>query len=789
MLKKSLTLLFLIIAVLQSHAQSYQKTDAGLQTTVNGNQIEIQFYKPDVVRVIKHPVGTIFQKHSFSVIEYPDKTEFAVTHVTNQLILKSKALKVQLDLKTGKVQYYTLANKLLFAEKDNGAHFTPVMDSAKKTFAISQDFTIANNEAIYGLGQHQLGIMNYRNKSVVLRNQNMDIAVPFLQTSGGYGIFWDNYSTTTFKDNTGTTTFESVIGDGIDYYFMNGGNADGVIARMRTLTGNAPMFPRWVFGFFQSRERYRSQTEIVGIIKKYRALNVPLDGIVQDWQYWGTNDTLWNSTAFGNPLYPQPKKMIDSVHALGAHIIISVWPSFGPATAIHTAMEKIGALFTFKTWPTTPGVQVYDPFNPIARNVYWNFMNRNLFSLGMDGWWLDATEPEQPNTKQSDKVQTYYGSFKSVSNAFPLLTTGGVYEHQRKTSTNKRVFILTRSAFAGQQRAATATWSGDIKGTWEVFRNQISGGLNLSLSAIPYWNTDIGGFFSAGKYPKGVKDPAFHELYTRWLEFATFTPLMRSHGTSTPREIFQFGIKGYWAYDAQEKFINLRYRLLPYNYSTAWQITGHQSTMMRALVMDFPGDKKVYDINNEYLFGKSLLVAPVTDSMYVSRASGTAVTDFSVVKTQNVYLPKGSNWIDFWTGETYTGGNTIANKVPIDQIPLFVKAGSIIPFGPFEQYTAEKKADKLEIRIYPGANGSFTFYEDENDNYNYEDGAYSTIDLKWNNQTKTLTIGNRQGSFPDMLTNREFNIVLINKNNGTGVAIGSAVKTIRYSGVRIEVKL
>ncbi|MDB5029384.1 TIM-barrel domain-containing protein [Mucilaginibacter sp.] len=788
MLKKTFTLL-LIIGAIQSKAQSFQKTDLGLQTVVNGNNIEIQFYNPDVVRIIKYPVGAKFYKNSYSVVERPAKTEFTVTKTNNNLVLTSNALKVQVDVNTGKIQYLTPANKLLLAEKDNGAQFTSVVDTGKNSYSISQDFTLANNEAVYGLGQHQKGIMNYRNKTVVLRNLNMDIAVPFFQTSGGYGVFWDNYSTTTFKDNAGTTTLQSVLGDGIDYYFMNGGNADGVVAKMRTLTGDAPMFPRWVFGFFQSRERYKSQTEVVGIVKKYRALNVPLDGIVQDWQYWGTKETSWNSTEFGNPLYPEPKKMIDSVHALNAHIIISVWPSFGPNTAILKAMDNIKALFDFKTWPTTQGVKVYDPFNPIARNVYWDFMNRNIFSLGMDGWWLDATEPEQANTNNTDKVRTYAGSFKSVSNAFPLLTTGGVYEHQRRTSADKRVFILTRSAFAGQQRDATATWSGDIQGTWQSFRNQISGGLNLSLSAIPYWNTDIGGFFSATKYPKGIKDAAFHELYTRWFEFATFTPLMRSHGTSTPREIFQFGAKGSWAYDAQEKFINLRYRLLPYNYSNAWQITAHQSTMMRALVMDFPKDEKVFDINNEYMFGKAFLVAPVTDSLYVSRATGNAVTDFGTVKTQHVYLPKGSTWTDFWTGETYTGGNIIASKVPIDQIPLFVKAGSIIPFGPFQQYTSEKKADKLEIRIYPGANGTFTLYEDENDNYNYESGVYSTIDFKWNNQTKTLTIDNRKGTFPDMLKDRVFNLVLVNKTSGTGLAIGKTIKTIRYSGAQIQTKL
>jgi alpha-D-xyloside xylohydrolase len=788
MLKNFLVAL-LVMAALKSNAQTYKKTTTGVKAVVNATTVEIQFYSPEVARIIKYPASSIFHKKSFTVIQHPTKTEFTITSANSQVILKSKTLKITLDLKSGKIQYYTLANKLLLAEKENGAQFNPVTDGDKKTFDVAQDFTIAANEAIYGLGQHQEGIMNYRNKMVVLRQKNMDIAIPFFQTSNGYGVFWDNTSTTTFRDNSGTTSLSSVVGDGIDYYFMNGNTADGVIADMRKLTGNAPMFPRWVYGFFQSRERYQSQSQIIGIVKKYREIQVPLDGIVQDWQYWGNNDQVWNAVNFGNPLYPQPKQMMDSVHALNAHMIISVWPSFGPATAIHQSMDKIGALFSFKTWPGTVGVQVYDPFNPQARDIYWDYMNKNIFSMGMDGWWLDATEPEDPNPAASDKSKTFEGSFKSVVNAFPLMTTGGVYAHQRKTSSAKRVFILTRSAFAGQQRNATATWSGDIQSNWVSFRNQISGGLNISLSGIPYWNTDIGGFFSGTKYPKGIKDKAFHEIYTRWLEFATFTPLMRSHGTNTPREIFQFGKKGDWAYDAQEKFINLRYRLLPYNYSTAWQVTAHQSTMMRALMMDFPKDEKVYDINNEYLFGKSFLVAPVTDSMYVSRATGSAIEDFSTIKAYSVYLPKGSKWIDFWTGETYTGGKLIDVQAPIDEIPLFVKAGSIIPFGPFEQYTSEKKTDKLEIRIYSGAKSSFTLYEDENDSYNYEKGAFSTIDLKWNDQTKTLTIGDRKGAFTGMLKGRTFNIVLVDKNNGLGSAEGKPVKKVQYTGTKMNVKL
>jgi alpha-D-xyloside xylohydrolase len=806
MFKRGFILLLLAITCSQGRSQSYRRTIDGLKASVNGVDITVQFFAPRIVRITKSPAGTDFKKTSFSVIEHPAKTDFMLTSAGNTVTLQSKGLQVRLDLQTGALQYYTTNNRLLLAEKDKGARFTPVIDDNKKTFGISQDFELSDDEAVYGLGQHQQGIMNYRGKTVVLRQKNMDIAIPFFQTTRGYGIFWDNYSTTTFRDTAGSATLASALGDGIDYYVMNGGGAEQVVAQLRTLTGNAPMFPRWVFGFWQSRERYKSQAEIVDVVRQYRELRVPLDGIVQDWQYWGSKDSSWNATGFGNPLFPEPRKMVDSVHALNAHMIISVWPSFGGGTAIHEELDRAGLLYDFKTWPPTPGTQVYDAFNPAARDIYWKYINKNLFSLGIDGWWLDATEPEQADTGQSDKSHTHAGSFASVCNAFPLLTTGGVYAHQRETyahqretyahqresapgepisgdpNSGKRVFILTRSAFAGQQRYATATWSGDIQGNWQVFRNQISGGLNLSLSGIPYWNTDIGGFFIAGSYPKGIKDTAFHELYTRWLEFAAFTPLFRSHGTNTPREIYQFGGKGYWAYDAQEKFINLRYRLLPYIYSTAWQVTAHQSTLMRALVMDFPTDKNVYNINDEYMFGKAILVAPVTDSLYVRREQGRTAIDFGTIKTKDVYLPKGAGWIDFWTGVFHAGGHTITCEAPIDQIPLFIRAGSILPFGPTEQYTSEKRTDTLEIRIYPGADGRFTLYEDENDNYDYEKGLFSTIDFRWDEQAKTLSIGDRKGGFPGMAKERVFNVVVV---KGTGVS--GRRKEIRYSGGKMKV--
>lgn len=771
-------------------SQSYQRTSSGVKTTINSVNVEIQFFSPDIVRILKSPEGVSNEKKSLSVIKVPEKTLLKVNQQDNILSVNSALVQVKLSQQTGQISFYSASGTLLLSEKEAGIQFVPTKDVDENTFKVSQSFQLEGDEAIYGLGQHQKGLMNQRNQKLELKQTNMQIAVPFFQSVKGYGLFWDNTATTIFNDNADGTSFESEVGNCADYYFINGGNADKVIASYRHLTGEAPMFPRWVFGFWQSRERYKGQDETVGIVKKYRELNVPLDGIVQDWQYWGEDETYWNSTEFGNPRFPNPKQMIDDIHKLNAHIIISVWPSFGNKTKIFQEFKNNNMLYNITTWPINPNVQVYDAFNPKARDIYWSYMNKNIFSLGMDGWWLDSTEPDHLKQKVGDDDnKTHLGTLRKVRNAFPLVTTGGVYAHQRQTTSDKRVFILARSAFAGQQRNATTIWSGDVVSRWDVLKAQIAGGCNLSLSGIPYWNSDIGGFFSYAKYHLGVKDPAFQELYVRWLQFGAFCPMMRSHGTDTPREIYQFGQKGYWAYDAIEKFINLRYRLLPYNYSNAWEITSKSGTMMRALVMDFAADKKVRDINNEYMFGKSLLVCPITDSLYTSRSTGNAVVDFSKTKTQKVYLPLGADWFDFWTGEKIKGGQEIEKDVPINVMPLYVKAGSILPMGPFQQYTSEKDASKLEIRIYGGADGVFTLYEDENDNYNYEKGIYSTIRLSWSNKARTLTIAGRKGVFPGMLQNRTFNLIFVNEQQGTGMNEPiKPTKTVTYSGKLLTVK-
>lgn len=786
------TLAITLFFMQQGMAQTYQQTAMGIVFSTSSVQVEVQFFNPQTVRILKWPAGSAFEKKSLSVVGAPQPTSFKITEDKNNITLQSSALTVHADRQTGRVSYFTPAGEQLFTEKDYGIRFTPVTDAdSTKTFLVRQAFMLDSAEAIYGLGQHQEGMMNQRLQKLFLRQDNMQICIPFFQSVKGYGVFWDNYSPTTFVDNLQETSFESELGDGADYYFMYGGNADGVVAQMRNLTGQAPLFPQWAYGFWQSRERYKTQYETVGVVQKYRDLKVPLDGIVQDWQYWNTDDAYWNSTEFGNPGFPDPKAMIDSIHRLHAHVIISVWPSFGPKTKIYGEFKQKGMLLDFTTWPPTSGDRPYDAYNPHARDIYWwSYINKNIFQLGMDGWWLDSSEPDHMDVKDKDfDVKTWMGTYRKVVNAYPLMTVGGVSQNQRQTTHDKRVFILTRSAFAGQQRYGATSWSGDVQSRWDVLRKQVSGGLNFSLCALPYWNSDIGGFFS-GRYKLGVKDPAFQELYVRWFQFGAFCPMFRSHGTDAPREIYNFGAKGYWAYDAQEKFIHLRYRLLPYIYSTAWNVTTNAATFMRALVMDFAADKKVWNIDNEYLFGTSFLVCPVTTSLYVKHDNGSTRTDFDSVKSQSIYLPAGADWFDFWTGQPVKGGQTLTREAPVDIMPLYVKAGSIVPMGPLLQYAAEKKPTELEIRIYEGANGAFTLYEDENDNYNYEKGVYATIPMQWNDQLKTLTVGERKGSFPGMLQNRVFQIVLVNTHNGTGPAAATTFnKTIKYTGKAVTVKL
>ena len=774
--------------------------------------IEIQFFAPAVARVIKSPEGVAYEKQSLSVIAKPEKVNFKADMQDNKIVLNTSELSVSVDTGTGIVSYCSKDGKSLLAEK-SGMQFIDFDDAGTKTYQVYQPFVLDKEEAIYGLGQLQNGKMIQRNMTKNLIQGNVEDVSPFFQSTKGYGVFWDNYSPTLFTDSEVETSFRSEVGDCVDYYFMYGKNADGVIAQVRSLTGQAPMFPLWTYGYWQSKERYKSQEEVVDVVRKYRELGIPLDGIIQDWQYWGHN-YLWNAMDFQNPTFNNPQKMMEDVHAMNAHMAISIWSSFGPMTKPYRELDKKGMLFNFTTWPQSgleswppnmeypSGVRVYDAYNPEARDIYWKYLNDGIFKLGMDAWWMDSTEPDHLDWKPEDMdTKTYLGSFRKVRNAYPLMTVGGVYDHQRAVTSDKRVFILTRSGFLGQQRYGANVWSGDVASTWESFRNQIPAGLNFSLCGMPHWNSDIGGFF-AGHYNKSwnddsaSKNPLYQELYVRWLQFGTFNPMMRSHGTDVYREIYKFGKKGEPVYDAIEKMIGLRYSLLPYIYSTSWEVSNRQSSFMRALMMDFVDDRKVWDINDEYMFGKSILVAPITHAQYtpeavvkVSEEEGwnrdgakktktDAAVDFMETKSTNIYLPAGTLWYDFWTNEKHEGGKEITKETTLDVIPLYVKAGSIIPVGPQVQYATEKPWDHLELKVYAGANGNFILYEDEFDNYNYEKGVYTEIPISWNNTSRKLTIGARKGAYEGMLKNRKFAVTL---QDGTQ-------KNVDYNGKAISVR-
>lgn len=795
------------------------KTLHGMKAKVKGIEVEVMYYSPSIVRIHKVPSGQSCHKPDLVVTKQPEQVAFTYQEDRGVARISSDRLTVALDTSNGAISFLSPDGKQLLGDKAGGTAFILTDDAGTPAWRVKQTFSLDKDEVIYGLGQQQTGRVNQRNQRLFLRNKNMSICIPFVHSEKGYGLYWDNYSPTWFVDDNEGMSFESELGDCSDYYFIYGGNADGVIAGVRDLSGQAPMYPLWTLGFWQSRERYKSPDELCGVVDKYRNQGIPLDGIVQDWQYWGC-DSHWNAMKFQNPLYinkvndpeymkylpntddptkinphrriKSPKQMVDYVHRKNAHIMISVWSSFGPWTDMYKRMEEQNALLHFETWPPKSGAKPFDPFNPKARDIYWDEMKKNIWSLGMDAWWLDSTEPDHLNIKDSDfDTPTYLGSFRKVHNAFPLMVNKGVYEHQRATTSDKRVFLLTRSSFLGQQRYGSHSWSGDVVSRWDVMRRQIAAGLNYSLCGIPYWNTDIGGFFT-GAYNNDINNVAYHELHVRWYQWGVFQPIMRSHNSGPVAvEIYQFGKKGYWAYDVLEKYTHMRYRLLPYIYSMSWNVTRQAGSIIRPLVMDFAGDRKVLDMDNEYMFGKSFLVCPVTDSLYTwqDKDRNGHMKDLKKTGKRQVYLPNGCKWYDFWTGEALNGGQSIMRDAPIDLMPLYVRAGSIVPWGPKVQYATEKKWNNLEIRVYPGEDGEFTLYEDENDNYNYEKGQYATITFKWNDSTGQLTIGERKGKFKGMLQQRTFRIVKVNKTNGYGDGVTPKAVSVKYDGSSKTVKL
>ena len=761
--------------------------------------VKVEFYTPSIVHVVKGE-----PTKSLVVTAQPGKV--AVTKKGNSWA--SSDLIVRLDAQ-GCLTFLTAKGKVLLKEKGWSLKRKNIDE-----FEVSQTFQLDKDEAIYGLGTIQNGKMNRRGEKKRMEQSNLEDFQSVLQSIKGWGLYWENYSPTLFEDNAQGMTFTSEAGKGVDYYFMYGGSADGVIAQMRQLSGDVPMFPLWTYGFWQSKERYKTAAETESIVDKYRELQVPLDGIIQDWQYWGSN-YLWNAMDFLAEDFAKGPQMIKNVHQKHAHFMISIWASFGPKTKQFLELEEKGLLLPIETWPQSgishiwpprmdfpSGVKVYDAFSPAARDIYWKHL-RQLFDYGTDAWWMDSTDPDFFNPRESDyNYKVYGGTWRSQRNAFPLETVRGIYQSQRRDypDSEKRVFIMTRSSFAGQQHYGSNMWSGDVNSSWDMLRKQVPAGLSFSLTGNPNFNTDIGGFFCGSYNTRGAgsapKNPQFQELYVRWMQYGLFCPVFRSHGADAPREIWQFGKKGEPVYDAIEKMIRLRYRLLPYIYSTAWQVTSANDSYMRPLFSDFAADKKVWNMTDEFMFGRSILAAPIVNPQYTeekiirtdamtgwdrkdvkSEEGKGGSLDWTAEKTVEKYLPKGAVWYDFWTNKKFNGGQTFSLATALDRVPMFVRAGSILPLGPEMQYVGEKAWDNLELRIYPGADATFTLYEDEGDSYRYEKGVYSTITFRWNNAKRQLTIGNRQGQYPGMLQTRTFTLVW---PDGT-------TKQVDYSGKEVSI--
>ncbi len=744
--------------------------------------VELSFYTQEIVRIRKRSLlDESSSSSSFAVTLSPEKVNVGFRDGKDEITITSSAVSVTVNRATGAVVFLdAVGNKLLSERHYEPTRFVRVEYPCVSTLLIRQAFELDREEAIYGLGQRQNGLLSQRATSHRLINSNGSVSIPMFQSVKGYGVYFDHAGSGSFEDSRESAVFSFDSGTEVDYYFMYGGTTDGVVALMRKLTGDAPMLPLWSLGFWQSRERYRSQAEFLEVLKRYRDEHIPLDGMIQDWQYWGEDNRRWNDMTFAPDTFPDPVRMAEETHAMHAHAMIVIWPSLGPDTEMFKTLQAQKMLFDFETWPRDTGARVYDVFNPAAREKYWARVGKNLLSVGFDAWWMDSSEPDHFLIREADYDDpTAAGPFRDVVNAFPLVHTSGAYEYLRREAPAKRVCILTRSAFAGQQRTGANTWSGDTVASWNTLRAQISAGLGLSLCGIPFWNSDIGGFFVFDFGDNPLENPEYHELYARWMQFGAFCPMMRSHGTCLPREVYLYGEQGTPIRESLEKSIRLRYVLLAYNYAVLHEVNSRRGSFMRPLAAEFAADTVTHTCADEYLYGHAFLVAPVVESQYIKEGKA----DYSHIDKRRVYLPCGTSFYDFWTGERYEGGQEVMVDTPIDIIPLFVKAGSVIPINEPVEYAGQKAWDNLELRIYPGADGTFTLYEDEFDNYNYEQGLYSTIEFSWNDNARTLVIGERRNSFPGMLETRRFRIVLV------GAGSLSECGTVIYNGHKITVAL
>jgi alpha-D-xyloside xylohydrolase len=921
--------------------------------TGEARAVRLQVFGPRTIRVTASPDDSFEAPASLMVTAEPMSEGFEVETRGDVVLLRTAEVTVEVSLETGAVRFLDNAGEVILAERAGGREIDPVIvedqTGSHRFETVRQVFEPAADDAFYGLGQHQQGVMNYRGRDVELAQHNMDVGVPFVASTGGYGILWDNNSITRFgdpraygmlderltlRDATGrfgglTASYfqdgelkvqrqenqvnyeyirdqqrwpegfkaqpaqpvqvgdmgragqegvrvvwegtveafaggehkfklyssgyakvwidgelkidrwrqnwnpwfhdfeaeipagrqvpiriEWIPGDGyialrhldpqpeldqqalslwsqvghdVDYYFVGGDDLDEVVSGYRGLTGKAVMLPRWAYGFWQSRQRYNTQAEVVDTVRRYRELGLPIDNVVQDWFYWPEN--AWGSHQFDPTRFPDPAQMVKDVHDMDANIIISVWPKFYPTTDHYKQLEAIGGMYTrnveagARDW-VGPGYanSFYDPYLPAARDLYWKQMSDSFKGMGFDGWWLDSVEPDMHSNLDIPERTlrmgpTAAGPGALVFNSYPLVNAETVYQRFRAEQPDTRTYILTRSAWGGLQRTGSTLWSGDVVARWDDLGEQISAGVNAGLSGIPNWTHDIGGFSVEARYSAAQMKPEdkaeWDELNLRWFQFGAFSPVFRSHGEFPLREVYNLAEPESDLYDAFAAQMRLRYRLMPYIYTLAGDTWHRDGTIMRALPMDFPQDVRARDINDQYLFGSAIMVAPV--HKYQARE-------------RSVYFPLGSDWYDFHTGRKFAGGSEATIAAPLERIPLFVRAGSILPTGPQIQHTAEKLDGPVTLTVYAGADGSFELYDDAGTTYGYERGEFSRIPMSWDQARGVLTIGARTGSYPGMAANRTFHIRWIDGPTATAADFDAApARTVEYSGQAVQV--
>jgi alpha-D-xyloside xylohydrolase len=720
-----------------------QRSERGFHATVGAESLDVTVCGDSLIHVLGWPDGSAPagpQPWMLDAALACPGAPFQFAQDEKAAKLTTAKLTITLGMERGNLTFRAANGETLLRERDSVPRtYEPARVNGESTYQIEDRFSPPPVEAFYGLGQHQSGMFNYRGSTVELGQNNTDVAIPLLVSSRGYALMW-NTAGFSYVDNRFPTelSFSALAGKSIDYYFIYGPEMDTIIHEYRSMTGHTPMLPKWAYGFFQSKDRYESLDEIQTIAKRYRDEHIPLDAMVQDWFWWNKEgDPIFNSN------YHDVPKDLDALHKENVHAMISVWGLLDPESETYkTLLEKHLMI---------PGAHVYDPSSAEARDTYWNRLPGKLLAQGWDAFWLDSAEPEEVWPHMGDAIlrnkQLAIGSGAEYTNVFPLLHTLGVQNHWRAENDRKRVFLLTRSAFLGQQRVGATVWSGDVFTSYWALSHQVPAGLNLALSGYPYWTTDIGGYWPA--FPGATEQPAYQELYARWFEFGAFCPIFRTHGHRAHNEL--------WTYDKVEptliRYDKIRYRLMPYIYSLAWKVASEDYTIQRPLVMDWRSDEETWNIGDEFMFGPALLVNPVLKANVTHR---------------NVYLPASPRWYDFWTGDSTEGGKEIEANAPLDRMPIYVRAGSILPMGPEIEYAAEKPDGPIELRIYRGADGEFNLYEDAGDGYNYEKGQQSVIPIRWNDSASILTIGKREGAFPEMVAKRTFRVVVVRSGHGTG---------------------